>query len=193
MRTVSSAAAYNAEMSRSSLTSPQQIPSQMLERLLPALERPTSLHALLESGLAALAFELRSRPILYLKRQGKYVLYAAHGLGLSQEYAEMFPSPGQLERLERGEVLVVTTAGVAAVGDGVSCDGNPCMLGAALRSSEADSSQPGSRTLLGWVWAYQRFHPSSDLKEALSQFGSSWGAALERTQADLGSSVSETA
>jgi len=172
-------------MSRSSLTPPQQIPSQMLEHLLSSLIQPTSLHALLESGLTALASELGSRPILYLKRQGNYVLYAAHDLGLSQEYAEMFPTTGQLERLERGEVLVVTTAGVVAVGDGVSCDGNPCMLGVALHSNETNSS-----TLLGWVWIYQRFHPSSDLKSALSQFGSSWGAALERLQADLRSSAS---
>jgi len=181
-------------MSRSSLTSAQKIPSQMLEYLLPALERPASLHALLEAGLAALAFELGSRPILYLeslhpKKQGNYVLYAAHGLNLGQEYAEMFPGPGQLERLGRGEVLVVTTAGVADVGDGSSCDGKPCMLGVALLSSKADSNREGSSTLLGWVWIYQRAHPSSELKSALSQFGSSWGAALAHLQAALRSSA----
>lgn len=185
-------------MSRSSLTSPQRMPSQMLEYLLSCLEKPASLHALLESGLVALAFELGSRPILYfkslhLKKQRNYVLYAAHDLNLSQEYAEMFPSAGQLERLGRGEVLVVTTTGVAAVGDGISCDGNPCMLGVALRSNQTDSSETDLSNLLGWVWIYQRLHPSSELKTALSQFGSSWGAALEQVQANLGSSVSESA
>jgi len=180
------------DMSRSSLTStaatPHSVPRPLLERLLPALERPTSLNALLESGLTALATELGSRPILYLNRRGNYVLYAAHGLNLSQEYAEMFPSPGQLERLERGEVLVVTTAGVAAVDDGISCDGQPCMLGVALRFEAKSSSN-----LLGWVWVYQRAHPSSDLKAVLSRFGSSWGAALSKLQASLRSSSSDNA
>ena len=183
-RHVSRAELYNALMSRSSLTQPLQSPAQILERLFPALENPSSLHALLESGLIVLAEELGSRPILYLEKSGKYLLYAAHGVKLSEEYAAMYPSKGQLERLKRGEVLVVTTSGTGGGVDGLSCDGDPCMLGVAL-CSRLQESDDSLAKLLGWVWIYQRSQPSNALKSVLAQFGSSWGNALEPMQAKI--------